>query len=627
MKRSIALLSLLGLMFFCSACGGSGNPGPDEDPTPVSDEDSSRSDGDETDDEDYDDIPAGSIFGAPRLNPSGNIPLSATISMKAEGVARVSVAVKDIDPDKSDFVREYETGEDAENYEIPILGLFAGTKNEVVLKAYDAEGEEIEERLVKIKTAELPKDFPKITMSGKIESGWTLVNWLRTPRSRTAMNGIAVDEYGRVRWFTDLFSPVCFPIVISGDTFYCGGGENETHIDHYDFMGYPLDTVDVSPLGYKKVHHEVTFTSDGNYLVGVDKAGSDYIEDHIIEINASDGSLRGSWNLNDTFPDVADLFMDMMMTSPEIPGQTNNPIHHNAIFYDPSDDTLIVSSQTAGIAKITHKKYLKWYLAPHLFGLIDDADKDGKSDSFTEKYDPDNMLTWVGDYYQTVDGKTTAGEKYVNERAPINGIPYEVYSPFEFRYAEFFLTPLDKNGNEITDIDVVNGFASTDDFAWPFRGHNPTILKNGNLMMFDNGLARNFGFPPISQNHYSRVVEYKIVPDKDGYGGTIQQIWEYKLESDPMWYAMSLIVSSALELENGNRLITSGSIGSSFIPEMFRSQYADGPVGAFVVEVDPADNSEKNRLTFDRYIDDEFPVNEFSIYRSYRFQISARVRK
>ena len=80
-------------------------------------------------------------------------------------------------------------------------------------------------------------------------------------------------------------------------------------------------------------------------------------------------------------------------------------------------------------------------------------------------------------------------------------------------------------------------------------------------MMFDNGLARNFSFPPISQNHYSRVVEYKIVPDKDGYGGTIQQIWEYKLESDPMWYAMSLIVSSALELENGNRLITSGSIG------------------------------------------------------------------
>ena len=145
-------------------------------------------------------------------------------------------------------------------------------------------------------------------------------------------------------------------------------------------------------------------------------------------------------------------------------------------------------------------------------------------------------------------------------------------------------------------------------------------------MLFDNGLARNFGFPPISMYHYSRVVEYKIVPDKDGYGGTIQQIWEYVLNDDPMWYSMSLIVSGANELENGNRLITSGSLGSSFIPEMFRKQYGEGPVGAFIVEIDPKDNSEKNRITLDRYIDDDYPVNEFSAFRVYRFEISASLR-
>ena len=89
---------------------------------------------------------------------------------------------------------------------------------------------------------------------------------------------------------------------------------------------------------------------------------------------------------------------------------------------------------------------------------------------------------------------------------------------------------------------------------------------------------------------------------------------------------MSLIVSGANELENGNRLITSGSLGSSFIPELFRNQYGDGPVGALIIEIDPKDNSEKNRIKLDRYIDDDYPINEFSAFRAYRFEISASLK-
>ncbi len=518
----------------------------------------------------------------------------------------------------------------AETVKIPVLGLFAAYKNKVTVTATDEGGKALDEKTFTIKTGDLPKDFPAIEMSGKIESGWTMVNWLRTPRSRTEMNGIALDELGRVRWYSDLPFPVCFPIVVKDDTFYCGGGEGESHVTKYDFMGYVLEDIDVAPLGYKNVHHEVFIKPNGNYLIGVDKKDSGYIEDRVIEINPGDPAnpqLRHAWNLNDTLPDLADLFMDMQPTSTEIPGQTNNPLHHNAIFYDESDDSIIVGSQTAGILKLSNSGYIKWYLAPHLFGLIDDADGDGLSDSFMAKYDPANQLTWVGDYSQTNDdGKVVAGEKYVNKRAPINGIPYQVYSEFEFAYPEFFLTPLDKDGKEIEDLSVKQGLMPHEDFSWPFRGHNPTILKNGNLMIFDNGLSRNFEFPPISQNHFSRVVEYKIVPDKDGYGGTIQQIWEYVLENDPMWYSMSLIVSGANELENGNRLVTSGSLGSSFIPEMFRKAYGDGPTGAFIVEIDPKDNSEKNRITLDRYIDNNYPINEFSAFRAYRFEILATLK-
>ena len=625
MKKSFVIIALVAIFFFVSC--GSGDKS-----NPLTDGDNDTPDNEEIPGEEgvADTDLTGSVFSMPKINPSGNIPLSAAVPMKTSGIAKVTVEVADIDGKSAPFKREYTVSEDsAENVEIPVLGLFPAHKNQVSVTALDASGKVVDERNFEMATKALPKDFPAIEMSGTINSGWTMVNWLRTPRSRTEMNGIALDELGRVRWYSDLAFPVCFPIVIKDDTFYCGGGEGETHVTKYDFMGYVLEDIDVAPLGYKNVHHEVFIKPDGNYLIGVDKAGSDYIEDRVIEINPSDPAdpkLRRVWNLNDSFPDVADLFMDMQPTSPEIPGQTNNPIHHNAIFYDESDDSIIVGSQTAGMMKLNSAGYVKWYLAPHLFGLIDDADEDGLSDSFMAKYDPANQMTWVGDYSQKDGEKVVAGEKYVNERAPINGIPYKVYSEFEFAYHEFFLTPLDKNGNEIDDLSVKQGLMAHEDFSWPFRAHNPTILKNGNLMIFDNGLSRNFEFPPISMYHYSRVVEYKIIPDKDSYGGTIQQIWEYVLENDPMWYSMSLIVSGANELENGNRLITSGSIGSSFIPALFRNQYGDGPVGALIIEIDPKDNSEKNRIKLDRYIDDNYPINEFSAFRAYRFEISASLR-
>jgi len=633
MKRFFVLTAILVVFSMLVSCGGSGKSENDSDSET---NDSSETDSGETTDDDTDygeegvsdtDL-TGSVFSMPKINPSGNIPLSAEIPVKAEGIAKVTVKVADKDADKKPFSREYTvSGDAAETLLIPVLGLFPAYKNKVTATALDAGGKTVDERNFEITTSPLPKDFPAIELTGTIDSGWTMVNWLRTPRSRTEMNGIALDEYGRVRWYTDLPFPICFPIVIKDDTFYCGGGEEGSHVTKYDFMGHVLEDIDVTPFGYKNVHHEIFIKPDGNYLVAVDKADDDYIEDRMIEIDPRNlDRLRGAWDLNKTFPDVADLFIDMQPTSTKIPGQTNNPIHHNAIFYDESDNSIIVGSQTAGIVKLNHAGYLKWYLAPHLFGLIDDADGDFKSDSFTANYNPDDQKTWVGNYSQKEGDKLVAGEKYVDERVPIKGKPYEVYSDFEFSYPEFFLTPLDKNGKEIEDLSVKQGFESHEDFSWPFRAHNPTILKNGNLMVFDNGLARNFSFIPISQKHFSRVVEYKITPDKDTYGGTIQQVWEYVLEDDPMWYSMSIIVSGANELENGNRLITSGSLGSSFIPEMFRSAYGDGPIGAFIIEVDPKDNSEKNRITLDRYIDDEYPVNEFSVFRAYRFEISAQLR-
>jgi arylsulfotransferase ASST len=68
--------------------------------------------------------------------------------------------------------------------------------------------------------------------------------------------------------------------------------------------------------------------------------------------------------------------------------------------------------------------------------------------------------------------------------------------------------------------------------------HNPTMLRNGNILLFDNGNGRNF----------SRVIE--IEPE------TQEIAWEYTGSPRDSFYSMN--ISGAQRLPNGNTLICEG---------------------------------------------------------------------
>ena len=93
------------------------------------------------------------------------------------------------------------------------------------------------------------------------------------------------------------------------------------------------------------------------------------------------------------------------------------------------------------------------------------------------------------------------------------------------------------------------------DFDWSWGQHAPVILPNKNILLFDNGFGRNFG---NASHDYSRVVEYSIVGNENGVGGTVSQIWEYgKERGDEMF---SPVISDVDYLEKTSSiLITSGS--------------------------------------------------------------------
>ena len=83
--------------------------------------------------------------------------------------------------------------------------------------------------------------------------------------------------------------------------------------------------------------------------------------------------------------------------------------------------------------------------------------------------------------------------------------------------------------------------------------HNPSLLKNGNILVFDNGFHRQTTHEVADEN-YSRVIEINPKTDR------IE--WEYKDKNPQNFY--SGICSSAERLPNGNTFICESSKGRLF---------------------------------------------------------------
>ncbi len=95
----------------------------------------------------------------------------------------------------------------------------------------------------------------------------------------------------------------------------------------------------------------------------------------------------------------------------------------------------------------------------------------------------------------------------------------------------------------------------TGDFVWKLgydvlsQQHDPTLLANGNILIFDNGSHRQHLPTP-----FSRVIE---VDPK-----TNEVVWEYS--DSPQYNFFSPYVSGARRLANGNTLVTEGMFGRMF---------------------------------------------------------------
>ncbi len=626
MLRTIATV-LLPLAFLLCACDGNDNDPKDTDatlPDTAQDDDALDPD-DNTLQPDEETDPIAALFGTIVLNPSGAAPLTAEIPFTPDAPGKLTLRIE-CDGIDTDTPYEKSFSFSAEGtIALPILGLYPDCANVLTFTLFTVDGIERGSHTAAVATAPIPEDFPIVTAAGNyIGDAFTFIVYYQLMVSDElppddspetidgtlpAMTGIMFDKNGTVRWYSSFSYKFLFPMEFIDGHIYGGDWQNDMGLlQWYDLMGRQQGTIDIGALGYLRIHHDIIKKPDGNLIITADLIGNDYIEDHLIEVKPATGELVRTWDLNKTMPDVADLYRDVPMTSPETPGYTNDPIHLNGVAYDAADDSIIISSQRSGVAKIKADETMAWYLAPQLTRYIDDANGDGVSDSFVANYDPNDQLSWIGDY---------TGDKYVDERQPIAGKPADGY-PFDFNYGELLLTPLDDSGNAITDHDTLFGFTDSADFRWPFRPHAPLLKEDGTLMLFDNGLARGFGI--INADTFSRAVAYRIEPDEDGYGGTVQQTAEYILGSDPSWHRFSAVVGDVDELADGSLLVVSGALATCFYPAFIMSQYGDGPRGAYVAQIDTATGDELHSLLIERVITDVYPNAPFSVYRAERIE-------
>ena len=333
-----------------------------------------------------------------------------------------------------------------------------------------------------------------------------------------AQNAI-IDTTGEIRWYMD-------PDAIYDATniykagIMMGFRQNEDgalswgygqRYAKYDLMGREIFNRRL-PDGYNDFSHAMDAMQNGNFLLRV--ASSDVlrgdgkhvrtVRDVIIEVSPT-GEVVDEWRLFDILDpyrddvlkvldqgavclnidasqagktlsaedlakmDESDRFGDIVGSGPG-----RNWAHINSVDYDPTDDSIIISSRhQSAVIKIGRDKKVKWIMG--------------------------SPQGWKGDFTKKV------------------------------------LTPVDKNGKKIKCEN--SKCEGTFDWTWTqhtgWRIDSKSDKNVFYLSVFDNGDARGMEQPAIPSMKYSRAVVYKIDQKKM----TVQQVWEYGKERGHEWYS------------------------------------------------------------------------------------------
>ena len=261
------------------------------------------------------------------LNPYGNSPLSALVIFETKAAEEVKVTIEG----KDELSTYTHTFDKEKVHYLPIYGLYAGVENEVIISAGD------KEKVLKIKTDDLPDDFIVPTSVFKDESGLTNDLYFFTPSSKGYM--CAYDVNGDVRWY--LSQRAIWEVNRLKNGHLLVSTERLVNEPYYSTGLYEMDmlgkiyTEYSLPGGY---HHDYFEMENGNLLVASDDFDNEEgtVEDYVVELDRETGNIVKTFDLKDI------LNME--------DGKSENWIsydwfHNNSVWYDKKSNSITLSGR------------------------------------------------------------------------------------------------------------------------------------------------------------------------------------------------------------------------------------------------------------------------------------------
>lgn len=434
------------------------------------------------------------------LNPNETSEISTPLAGELQIVTKEPVKVKYeiMNRDNQDKVDVSKiSNEFLTNNVIDIYGLYENFSNIVRVIGYNSYDNIVFSYNMKIQTDNvITEEYENdkvlnVKINNSNNKGWFITHY-----KDALYPGMLIDEDGYVRWvMKNTTVNYGFPVSVIEDNVIEIVPYRMDTVKYYSFTGkeYLDKRISLDTFGYQ-VHHDVYHKNDGNYLIVAQKTGAATIEDIVLEYNPTSKEIVNTWDFKKAFES-----MDRKIISTGYSSQ--DWLHINSVWYDARDNTIIISARHQGVIKATY------------------PDNDG---NFT-------ILWWLTPHIQ------------VQETNP--------------SLVNTLLQPLDKNGNIIVDENVKLGNAFHEDFEWNRGQHSAVLLKNGNILLYDNGNDR----PYVKLGEeYSRLVEYKI----DEKTMTVQQVHQYGRELGLEMY--SWFRSNVLQFDNLNYFINSASINNQF---------------------------------------------------------------
>ena len=426
-------------------------------------------------------------------------------------------------------------------YAGPVTGLPSGNPNERGLR-FTATVKKVEpkyrDRLYLVNNLGVPSAATMRHVWNNPMGG--ALTWQFPPR--TAI----IDTTGAIRWYidyTNLWKPddPWSSGVMMGFHQDANGalswGFGQRYVK-YDLMGRQIFNRRL-PNAYCDFSHDMDVAANGHYFLRVasadlrrtDEKRVRTVRDIVIEVDG-DGNVVDEWRLFDILdPYRSDVIKALdqgavcLNIDPSKAGHTlsaeelaaqeqsgdfgdiagvgpgRNWAHVNSVDYDPSDDSIIISSRhQSAVIKIGRDKRVKWIL----------------------------------------------------------GAPKGWRSPWK----EALLTPVGAKGEKLACTETE---CTDTNFDWTYTQHTAFRIDEKSdkrycfITVFDNGDARNLDQPPLASMKYSRAVVYKIDQEKR----TAEQLWEYGKERGHDWYS-PVTSLTRYEADKDSIMVYSATAGMDF---------------------------------------------------------------